>query len=71
MRKSAGFEIADRIRLTFSTEADLDRVMRSWGEYVAQEVLAEAVSGGEPPAGAYREEHDIDGQKVVLGVERV
>jgi len=70
MRKSAGFNIADRIRLTFAGEG-LDRVMASWGAYIAQEVLAASTAAGDPPAAAHREEHEIDGRKVVLGVERL
>ncbi len=70
MRKSAGFEIADRIRLTFAGEG-LERVIGAWGAYIAQEVLAESTAAGDPPAGAHREEHGIDGRQVVLGVERV
>jgi isoleucyl-tRNA synthetase len=71
MRKNAGFEIADRIRLTYQGDADLDRVIQTWGAYVGQEVLAEVRKAGEPGALAFREDHDIDGRKVVLGVERM
>jgi isoleucyl-tRNA synthetase len=70
MRKDAGFDISDRIRLTYDGDADIGRVMQSWRDYIAQETLAESVEASGPPPGAHSEEHDIDGRKVVLGVER-
>lgn len=70
MRKNAGFEISDRIRLTYEGDADIARVMHSWRDYIAQETLAESVESSSPPAGAHAEEHSIDGRKVMLGVAR-
>jgi isoleucyl-tRNA synthetase len=69
MRKSAAFEIADRIRLSHEGDADLDRVMQSWGDYIRQETLAEAITPG--IRGGYVEEHDVDGRKVRLAVEKL
>jgi isoleucyl-tRNA synthetase len=71
MRKSAGFEIADRIRLYHTGDSTLERVLTTWGDYVAQEVLAEAIAEGSLPEAAYREEHDLEGTPVVIAVERV
>jgi len=45
--------------------------MAAWGSYIRQEVLAEVQTKGEPGALAYREEQEIDGRKVTLGVERM
>jgi isoleucyl-tRNA synthetase len=70
MRKNAGFDIADRIRLTYDGDADLARVMQDWGDYIAQEVLAHSVAAGPPEDGAYVEEQDVDGRKVRLAVRR-
>ncbi len=69
MRKNAGFEIADRIRLSFDGDADVERVMESWGEYIRQETLSEAIAAGAD--GGYREDHEIDGRKLSLGVTRI
>ena len=71
MRKSAGFEIADRIRLYHTGDSTLERVLTTWGDYVAQEVLAEAITEGSLPQNAYREEQDLEGTPVVIAVERV
>ncbi len=71
MRKSAGFDISDRIRIAHDGDAEVARVLASpqWRDYVAQETLADAIVAG--THGAYSEEHDIDGRKVTLSVEKV
>src|SRR5690606_35202152 len=49
MRKSAGFEIADRISLRYEGDADVTRVLEdaSWKAYVSQETLATTISAGD------------------------
>jgi isoleucyl-tRNA synthetase len=69
MRKTAGFDIADRIRLYHSGDPDVARVLDSWRDYVSQETLAEAIATGE--GAGHTEAHDIDGRRVTLTVERV
>jgi isoleucyl-tRNA synthetase len=71
MRKSAGFDISDRIRIAHVGDAEVARVLQSsqWRDYVAQETLADAIAAG--TNGAYSEEHDIDGRKVTLAVTKV
>ncbi|HEU0072563.1 MAG TPA: class I tRNA ligase family protein [Dehalococcoidia bacterium] len=71
MRKSAGFDISDRIRIAHDGDAEVARVLESpqWRDYVAQETLADAIVAGTD--GAYSEQHDIDGRKVTLAVEKV
>ncbi len=71
MRKTAGFEIADRIRLYHEGDDEVAAVMQSWGDYIRGETLAEEVVRGSAPSGAHVEEHDVDGRKVTLGVEKV
>jgi isoleucyl-tRNA synthetase len=68
MRKSAGFDIADRIRLSYEGDAGVARVMEDWRDYIAQETLAASISAG---AGTgYAADHDIDGRKLRLAVEK-
>jgi isoleucyl-tRNA synthetase len=69
MRKSAGFEIADRIRLGYEGDAEAGRVIEAWREYISQETLAEEIRSG--VGGGHVEEHEIDGRRVKLAVERV
>jgi isoleucyl-tRNA synthetase len=70
MRKSAGFDIAGRIRLTYEGDTDIARVIDAWRDYISQETLAEAIEQGVNGEG-YVEEHEIDGRKVRLAVEKV
>jgi isoleucyl-tRNA synthetase len=69
MRKSAGFEIADRIRLRYEGDAEVERVIEAWRDYINQETLAEEIAAG--VAGGYREDHDVDGRPVRLTVEKL
>ncbi|MGE3983440.1 MAG: DUF5915 domain-containing protein, partial [Dehalococcoidia bacterium] len=69
LRKSAGFEIADRISLSYDGGEDVARVMQNWGDYIKQETLAEQLFAG--AEGTYAEDVDIDGDNVRLAVSRV
>ena len=68
LRKSAGFEIADRIRLSYEGDADIGRVMLAYSDYIRQETLAESIDAG--AVSGYSEEYNIDGRKVRLAVEK-
>jgi len=68
MRKNAGFEIADRIHLRYEGDGDIARVLSSWGDYIAQETLAQSIAAG--AGSGYAEEHDIDGRKLRLTVAK-
>jgi isoleucyl-tRNA synthetase len=70
MRKTAGFDISDRIRIAHTGDPEVARVLDSpqWRDYVAQETLADGIASGTD--GAYSEEHDIDGRKVTLAVTK-
>jgi isoleucyl-tRNA synthetase len=69
MRKTAGFEIADRIHLRHEGDDDVARVMQSWAGYISQETLAQSIVVGD--GAGHSEDHDIDGRKVKLTVEKV
>ena len=71
MRKSAGFEIADRISLHYEGDADIARVLEdaTWMDYVGQETLATTISAG--AGSGFSEAHEIDGRKVSLTVEKL
>jgi len=70
MRRSAGFDIADRITLWYDGGAEVARVMQKYADYIKAETLATALRQGAPEAGAYAEEQDMEGAKVKLGVRR-
>jgi isoleucyl-tRNA synthetase len=70
IRKSAGFDIADRI-VTYYLADELADVLGTHDEYIRQETLSREIVAGPPPQGAYVEEHDLEGVKVTLGVRRI
>src|SRR2546425_2398292 len=71
MRKAAGFEIADRIALYYTDADRLRDIFSAHGDYVREETLAEEISEGRAPDGAYAEEQTVEGEKVTLAVRRV
>jgi len=70
MRKDAGFEISDRISTYYQAQGDLAEVFVSWAEYIQAETLSTQLSAGAPPEGAYHETQNVDGQSLVLRVQR-
>jgi isoleucyl-tRNA synthetase len=71
LRKDAGFEIADRIRVYFSGDDEVRAVMSEYADYIRQETLAVEVVEGTTPADAHAESIDIEGHAVMMGVVRV
>jgi len=71
LRKDAGFEIADRITVSYQGDDDLRRVMARFDSYVKAETLAVQVVAGEAGDGAHVERQTIDGREVTLGVQRI
>jgi len=71
MRKSAGFEIADRIVTYYQGDEYAARVMESFAEYIRRETLSEKLVNEAAPEGAYREEFKLEKHQVSLGVQRV
>jgi hypothetical protein len=71
MRRNAAFDIADRIVTYYQDGDDLRRVMENFDEYVRQETLSRELVEGEPPPDAHKEEHTVDGHRVLLAVRRV
>ena len=68
MRKEAGFEVMDHIVLYHKDNAEISRIMETYTQEVAGDVLADEVIAGEPEG--YVKEWDINGQKVTLGVKK-
>jgi isoleucyl-tRNA synthetase len=73
-RKSAGFAIADRIRVHLggvAGDAELETVVRQWGDYIRAETLADDLLLDTPAATSHVETLDLDGRAVQVGVARV
>jgi isoleucyl-tRNA synthetase len=70
MRKAAGFEISDRITVSWQGPERLREVFAAHGGYIREETLADAVTEGPPPAEAHVEEQKLEGQPLTLAVQR-
>ena len=81
MRKSAGFEIEDRIRIQYLATERLAKAMRQFSEYIQSETLATEMTECEPAEGYYTESFEavssddeafsIKSESFTLGVIRL
>ncbi|MCI9175615.1 MAG: isoleucine--tRNA ligase [Lachnospiraceae bacterium] len=69
MRKEAGFEVMDQIHVSWQAGEAIAGIFRKYGEQIQSEVLAVGIS--EDTVKGYEKEWNINGEKVVLGVEKV
>jgi isoleucyl-tRNA synthetase len=70
MRKEAGFEISDRIRISYQADGGLKDVFASQGDYISQETLCEQLAEGDDE-GEYRETLEIEGVKAEIAIARL
>ncbi|MCI9019987.1 MAG: isoleucine--tRNA ligase [Eubacterium sp.] len=68
MRKEAGFEVMDKIAVSYTAEAKVTGIFDKYGENICAEVLAEKLAGGQ--LSGYSKEWNINGEKVTLSVEK-
>ena len=68
MRKEAGFEVMDKIRLYARDNDRITEILQKFGEQIRQDVLAQEIVTGQ--MGGYEKEWNINGEKVTLGVEK-
>ncbi len=69
MRKEAGFEVMDKITVSYQAEEKIESVFRRHGAQIQSEVLAEGIDSTRIKG--YEKEWNINGEHVVLGVEKV
>jgi isoleucyl-tRNA synthetase len=69
LRKEAGLEVADRIRLEYGGVGELGAVLESHAGYVCRETLAVSLQPAETPSG-YSWTGEIDGLPLRLGLQR-
>jgi isoleucyl-tRNA synthetase len=72
MRKDAGFDVADRIRVGVQGDAKLEAAAEIHRDYVAGETLAEAVVVGEIPEDCgFRQESIVNGFQGTLALRKI
>ncbi len=70
MRKKVGFNIEDRIITTYQAEGELAAVLRDFADTIKSETLSTELSAAAAPAGAFIEEQQIEGEKLLLAVKK-
>jgi len=71
MRRSAGFDIADRIVTYYQGGAYVSRVMEDFADYIKRETLSRELVDGVPPEGAFAESHRLDDHDILLAVRKL
>ncbi len=69
MRKEAGFEVMDHIRVFVDQNERIAGIVKKYGKQLMEEVLADDIIIGEPDG--FTKEWNINGEGVVLGVAKV
>ena len=69
MRKEAGFEVLDKIRVYAKDNDKIVSIMKNHGDEIKSEVLAEEIVTGETKG--YEKEWNINSEKVTMAVERI
>ena len=69
MRKEAGFEVTDHIRIFVAEGAEVEAIAARNAGSIAADTLAESVETGR--LAGYTKQWDINGKQAVFGVEKV
>ena len=69
MRKEAGFEVMDTIRVYVTGNDRVQSIMKQNRESILQDVMGVALEAGQ--TGGYAKEWELNGETVTLGVEKV
>ncbi len=70
MRKEAGFDVVDRITVTYRASDVLAPVIAKQAETISAAVLATALTCVDAPEGAYTKDWKINGEAATLGVKK-
>lgn len=70
MRKDAGFDVVDRIRVWYDAGPRLQAAVERFASRIAEETLAESVTRGSE-TGELEREWDVNGERARIAVERV
>lgn len=71
MRKDAGFDVTDKINVSFSGDKYLVNAINNFNKYIANETLAERLSTGEQVNGGYKQDLKIGDYECSIQIEKV
>ena len=69
MRKEAGFEVMDKICVSYQADAEISAIFEKYGTQIQKEVMADKIVSD--TLAGYQKEWNINGQQVTLGVEKL
>jgi isoleucyl-tRNA synthetase len=69
-RKAAGLDVTDRIHLTVDGPDAVEEALQQHAGYVSNETLSSSMAVGHRSSAEHGEQATVDGQPVVIGVER-
>ncbi|HLA41238.1 MAG TPA: class I tRNA ligase family protein, partial [Candidatus Glassbacteria bacterium] len=70
MRKSAGFEVLDRIEVGVESSARVDSAVEVFGDYIRRETLCQNLTAVLPDGANLKQEWDINGEPAVIAVKK-
>ncbi len=71
MRRSAGFDIADRIMTYYQGDEYIEKVIESFADYIKRETLSRELVKGVPNEGVFSESYKLAGDSILLAVARL
>jgi isoleucyl-tRNA synthetase len=71
MRKDAGFEVTDRIQISFSGDEKLVKAINSFKNYISNETLAEKISNDKNFNGGFKQDWKIGNLDCFIQLEKV
>lgn len=71
LRKTADFDISDRIRLAYKATPKLKAAVAEFSEYIKNETLTLELLESDPTSVMVQTTSEFDGESVILGIERM
>lgn len=71
MRKDAGFQVTDKIKIAFSGNSEFVFAINSFASYISVETLAEKIENKVELKGGYLQEWNIGGKDIKIKIEKV
>lgn len=71
MRKDAGFNVTDKIKIAFSGNSDLSFAISSFANYISIETLAVKIENISEPGGGFIQDQKIGDKEIKIKIEKV
>lgn len=71
MRKDAGFDVTDKIKITFSGSPDLVKAINNFSDYITNETLAEKLISQQINDGGFRQDWKIADYECSILIEKI